>query len=99
MIAPSTYLAWEANRGTIVCDNAPSGQGDPSVLVEQFLVGKSTKCQVAKGAVSKDPALARHCVGFVDPGALLIVHPGAESKMNELIRPKSTVQLPLFIGA
>ena len=96
---PSTYLAWEATRGTPRCEQAPSGQGDPSVLVEHFLVGKSTKFQVAKGVVSKDSSLAQHCLSFVEPGALLIVHPGAESKMRKLIRPKSTVQLPLFIGA
>ena len=53
---------------------------------------------VAKGVVQRS-RLGSALFGFCGSGALLIVHPGAESKMNELIRPKSTVQLPLFIGA
>jgi len=73
------------------------------VVAEQFLVEKSTKLEPSKGVLSTDPVLAQSCLQILEPGAMLIVHPGAESTMRGLIKPmvrrKSVGQLSLFIGA
>jgi len=93
------HLAWQKPRGDIKLRKAPAGPGDHSVLAEQFLVSQSTKCEPAKGVVSSDPVLAQRCLRILEPGSLLVVHPGAESTLRGLVRAKTTEQLSLFLGA
>ena len=98
-----THLAWQRARGEVKLVDAPTGAGDPSVLAEELLVNKSTRLEPAKGVLSTDPVLAQTCLQILEPGAMLIVHPGAESTMRGLVKPmvrrKSVGQLSLFLGA
>ena len=96
-------LVWSNSRSDVKRVKAPSGPGDASVLAEQVLVAKSTKCHRARGVMSSDSTLAEHCLSLVEPGGLLIVQPGAESVMRGLVgvpkpEPKPE-QLPLFLGS
>jgi hypothetical protein len=93
------HLAWRKPRGEARLRVAPAGPGDHSVLAEQFLVSKSTKCEQAMGVVSSDPVLAQRCLDMLEPGSMLIVHPGAEATMRGLVKPKTLSQLSLFLGA
>jgi len=93
------HLAWQRPRGDVRVQRTPQGAGDHSVLAEQFLVDQSTKCESAKGVVSADPSLAEHCLSMLEPGSMLIVHPGAESALRGLVKVKKIEQLSLFLGA
>lgn len=95
----SAHLAWQRPRGDVHVQIAPLGAGDHSVLAEQFLVDQSTKCAAAKGVVSADPVLAQHCLPMLDPGSMLIVHPGAEATLRGMVKSKKVEQLSLFLGA
>jgi hypothetical protein len=95
----TAHLAWQNPRGCVNIQQAPQGAGDHSVLAEQFLVNQSSKCDQAKGVVSGDPVLAQHCLTMLEPGSMLIVHPGAESTLRGLVREKKVEQLSLFLGA
>ena len=98
-----THLAWQRARGDVELIDAPSGTGDASVVSEQFLVEQSTKLEPAKGVLSTDAVLAQNCLQILEPGAMMIVHPGAEATMRGLIKPmvrrKAAGQLSLFLGA
>jgi hypothetical protein len=94
----AAHLAWQTPRGRVNIEQAPQGAGDHGVLAEQFLVNQSTKCDLAKGVVSVDPVLAKHCLTMLEPGSMLIVHPGAESKLRGLVREETVEQLSLFLG-
>ena len=92
-------LVWSSSRSDVKRAKALRGPGDASVLAEQLLVAKSTKCHRAKGVISSDSTLAEHCLGLVEPGGLLIVQPGAESVMRGLVDAPKQEQLSLFLGA
>ena len=92
-------LVWSQSRGEVRRAKALQGPGDVSVLAEQVLVSRSTKCHAAKGVISADSKLAEYCLGLLEPGSLLIVQPGAERAMRGLVNAPKVEQLSLFLGA
>lgn len=97
--APRREVVWMSSRGEPQRSQAPSGPGDLSVLTEQLLVSKSTKCHAAKGVISTDSGLSEHCLGLLEPGSLLIVQPGAEKSMRGIVNAPKREQLSLFWGS
>ena len=84
MNAPSTYLAWEVElEGHLSVTMLQVGKATRVCWWNSFWLESRPNVR-AKGVVSKIQPWPEHCLSFVDPGALLIVHPGAESKMNKI---------------